>query len=187
MYKNIQDVLEPGQHTIKVEPVPKFDENKKPIQGTHQTGTTGKGGVYWKYSTRVNGERIYLNAWDAEQNEWFKTGTITVWIKTQYDKNSGQPVNVAKVLPPEYNGQDHSQDKEDNRKAPLPEPPPETSNVVRGQIATHLVAAWVSKEGLRVMGPEDKKHLSDLIDLCINPPQPKFSDEDRINVEDLPF
>lgn len=188
--KKIEEQLDPGTHTVSVEPVPEFSDEGRPIQGTHKVGKvkSGKsaGNPFWCYSTKINDERYYLNAWTLEEKNWYDTGEITLEIKTQFDKNSGQPTRRLRVLPPEYA---QMTTKTPVRDLPVPTRPRaainEPESVIRGQIATHLVAAFVSKEGLRELKPSERNELIRLIDLCLHPDQPvapaghtpRFSDD----------
>lgn len=76
---------------------------------------------------------------------------------------------------------------------PLPPIPPEYQNdpkqnksIIRGQIATHLIAAYVSKEGLKVPSVAEIKNMKALIGLCLNPDVVAEA-EKMIDVGELPF
>jgi len=201
-----KDAFSVGTYRVKVYKTPEWENNKR-IEGSHKSGE-GQYGKWYLYDVKY-GDKYYslfgneknkalLDSGDVSLNIWFSKGKKGVEV-LHPDDIMAQEQNVKAIK------QQNDAKNEDNRKAPLPEPPPGQDNtqdrIIRGMCfnnACVLISqnnkfeaeyqksgVYDSKRVVNVAKELSREFYEQMKDWLAG--REKFSDEDKINIEDLPF
>ena len=88
-YTNIEDILEVGEHVLKVSPKQEW-ENNKPVEGSHKKGVSKGGFEWWMYSCKIGDEWINVFA-NTKNKQYFDSGYVVAVVKSKYDEDTGEP------------------------------------------------------------------------------------------------